>query len=132
MLSFFGWGNDSDPSNNSAVAHTDKELMAIQDAIATRKQMLLDKQQYIAQIQSQNEFLKVVKADYDNYNKQRIDEQQRQIKAMEMLTNYLDSLKQQGALSAENLTDALTEQEKIKAELNALRQKLGNTESHFT
>lgn len=123
MLNFFGWGENADKK----MERTEKELLAIQDAIATRKQMLADKQQYIQQVHTQNEFLKQVKADYDLYNARVEAEKAKQIRAMEMLTGYLDGLKQQGVLSAENLKDALAEQEKIKGELLTLRQKMGAT-----
>jgi chromosome segregation ATPase len=130
MLKFFGLGDaDASGAQASTEARTNKELMAIQEAIATRKQMLADKQQYIRQVESQNQFLKQVKADYDLYNAKMDAEKERQIRAMEMLTGYLDGLKQQGVLSAENLNDALAEQDKIKAELLTLRQKMGGLSS---
>lgn len=103
---------------------TNDEFIALQNAINLRRNMLLDKQQQISQIKEQNHFLGQVKKDYMKYNSYIISDKIRQIEAMKMLTEYLETLKAQGTLSAENMKDALHEQDRIKTELETISSNL--------
>jgi DNA repair exonuclease SbcCD ATPase subunit len=100
------------------------QLVQLEQEIEARKRFLWETQQQLQNIESQNELLGDVKQDYSQYNSYIVNENQRQIEAMTMLTEYLENLKEQGTLSAENLKDAEQEQAKLKKELQNLTTRL--------
>lgn len=113
----------------------DEQFMHIQNMIDAKKRMLLEKQKKIRQISKQNCFLDEVKNDYSKYYIYIQQQKKDQIKALEMLNNYVRDLEKTGKISEQNVNDAKEEQKKILHEMKLIKEsldKLMNDTEHLT
>jgi predicted MPP superfamily phosphohydrolase len=110
--------------NNANLVENDKKLLQIEDLIDAKRQLLLDKQKKIKFISKQNEFLDVVKNDYVKYYTYISQQKQDQMKALELLKNYIHDLTVSGKLSKNNIEDAKVEQNKILHEIKSIKKGL--------
>ena len=99
------------------LASKDKQFMELQQLIELKRKMLLEKQIKYKKIVKQNHFLEEIKNDYSNYSDYIMKQKQEQIKALEILNNYVKDLTISGNLSKQNIKDAKYEQKKIVKEL---------------
>jgi hypothetical protein len=104
----------------------DKQFMDIQAVIEAKRNMLINKQQKLAKIAKQNEFLDTVKKDYLKYYNYITEQKREQIQAMELLNTYIKDLSETGQLTKQNMEDASYEQEKIMKEVNSIKKNLNN------
>ena len=86
--------------------------------------MLLEKQKKIRFIVKQNRFLNEVKNDYVKYYTYIAQQKQDQVKALQLLDNYIHDLTRSGQLSKHNIEDAKIEQRKILKEVNTIQKGL--------
>ena len=111
------------PVNNTLVEKDDK-LLQIEELIEAKRRMLLEKQKNLKNIYKQNQFLAAVKNDYTQYYNYIAQQKQDQIKALELLNEYIQDLSISGQLSKHNIDDAKFEQEKILKEVDEIKNKL--------
>jgi hypothetical protein len=109
---------------NMPLAERDKQLLHIEELIQAKRKMLLDKQKKIRFISKQNRFLDAVKSDYAKYYYYIAQQKQDQIKALELLNNYINDLTVSGKLSKHNIEDAKVEQSKILHEVKSIKNGL--------
>jgi hypothetical protein len=102
----------------------DERFFKIQELIDIKRQMLLDKQKKIKLISKQNCFLDTIKNDYMKYYTFIHQQKQDQIRALELLNNYIKDLTVSGKLSKHNIEDAKIEQKKILKELKSIKKGL--------
>ena len=102
----------------------DERFFKIQELIDIKRQMLLDKQKKIKLISKQNNFLHTIKDDYMKYYNFIYQQKQDQIRALELLNNYIKDLTVSGKLSKHNIEDAKSEQKKILKELKSIKKGL--------
>jgi hypothetical protein len=102
----------------------DERFIQIQELIDAKRNMLLEKQKKLHFITRQNQFLDVIRNDYQKYygyiNQQKRD----QIRALEVLDEYIKDLTISGKLTKHNIEDAKEEQNKILSEVNAIKKSL--------
>jgi len=103
---------------------TDERFFKIQELIDIKRKMLLDKQKKIKLISKQNNFLDAIKNDYMKYYTFIHQQKQHQIRALELLNNYIKDLTVSGKLSKHNIEDAKIEQKKILKELKSIKKGL--------
>ena len=84
----------------------DNEFLQLQLVIEAKRNMLINKQKKIKQIAKQNEFLEQVKDNYLKYNNYIIKQKEDQVKALDLLNNYIKDLTISGQLSKNNIKDA--------------------------
>jgi hypothetical protein len=118
--------NYYDNYNNDYNNRNDQEdeYLQLQYVIEAKRNMLLKKQRKIQRIAKQNAFLEHIKNDYLNYNNYIVKQKQDQIKALQLLNNYLQDLHKSGQLSEHNIQDAKIEQQKIVKELKSIKHGL--------
>jgi predicted MPP superfamily phosphohydrolase len=102
----------------------DEKLLQIEDLIESKRRMLLEKQKKIRFIAKQNRFLDAVKNDYVKYYTYIAQQKQDQIKALQLLDNYIHDLTRSGQLSKHNMEDAKVEQNKILKEVKSIKEGL--------
>jgi hypothetical protein len=112
--------------NKYNVQQQDERFIQIQNLIQAKKQMLFEKQKQLCIISKQNEFLDVVKKDYEKYNDNIYKQKQDQIKALNILDTYIKELTKSGELTKYDLEDAKEEQKKILNELDTIKRNLDN------
>jgi flagellar biosynthesis chaperone FliJ len=106
------------------LAKQDKEFLHIEEVIEAKRRLLLEKQKKLKFITKQNQFLDVIKDDYSKYHHYISKQKQEQIKALELLNNYIDDLTRSGKLTKHNIDDANFEQNKILREIKSIRKGL--------
>jgi hypothetical protein len=110
--------------SNFDIREKDEQFYHLQQLIDAKKKMLLEKQKTLKRISNQNEFLENVKNDYSKYNHYILKQKNGQIRALEMLNEYIQDLSHSGELSEQNIKDSKHEQRKIMKELNQIRNSL--------
>ena len=111
---------------NMPLEKRDERLLHIEELINIKRKMLLDKQKKFRFIEKQNNFLDAVKNDYNKYYNYISQQKQDQIKALELLNNYVHDLSISGELSKHNIEDAKFEQERILNEVKSIKKGLDN------
>lgn len=106
------------------LADRDIYLIHIENEIEIRKKKLLEKQKRLHSISKQNQFLELVKEDYKKYYDIIIEQKHEQLKALELLKNYIHDLSVSGNLSKNNIKDGLYEQKKILHEIKKIKKSL--------
>ena len=99
----------------------DDEFMHIQNLIDTKRNVLLQKQKKLTQISKQNHFLEEVQKDYSRYYNYIVEQKTDQIKALELLNNYIHDLTKSNNLTKHNINDAKEEQKKILREIQTIK-----------
>jgi len=102
----------------------DQNFVELQEVIRLKREFLLNKQKKIKEIKKNNHFLDEIKNDYSKYSHYIMNQKQEQIKALDLLKNYVDDLTTSGDLSDENIKDAKHEQKKISNEINKIKETL--------
>ena len=102
----------------------DEKFMHIQELIDAKRNFLLEKQKKLRFITKQNRFLAEVKNDYSKYYGYLAEQKQNQIKALQLLENYINDLTTSGSLTRHNTEDAKEEQKKILREMKQIKSSL--------
>jgi hypothetical protein len=108
----------------NSLAEKDDQFLNIEELIEAKRRMLLEKQKKFKLIQKQNQFLDIIKDDYSKYYSYISKQKQDQIKALEILNNYISDLTTSGKLTKNNINDAGFEQKKIIKEIRSIRKGL--------
>jgi len=106
------------------IKERDDQFMRLQEVIEAKKQMLIDKQKKLRFITQQNRFLEAVKNDYQNYYSFFEQQKRDQIRALELLDEYIKDLTISGKLTKHNIEDAKAEQYKILREVKSIKKSL--------
>ena len=104
--------------------NTDEKFMHIQELIDSKINFLLEKQKKLIFITKKNRFLAEVKNDYSKYYGYLAEQKQNQIKALQLLENYINDLTTSGSLTRHNIEDAKEEQKKILREMKQIKSSL--------
>lgn len=102
----------------------DEEFMRVQDLIASKRNILIEKQKKLRFISKQNHFLKEVQKDYSKYHDYIVEQKKNQILALQLLENYISDLTKSGNLTKHNIEDAKEEQNKILKEIKSIKNGL--------
>jgi hypothetical protein len=102
----------------------DENFIQIQDLIEAKRNFLLAKQKKLRFISKQNRFLDEVRKDYSKYYGYVAEQKQNQIKALQLLENYIEDLTKSGNLTKHNIEDAKEEQKKILREIKQIKNTL--------
>ena len=108
----------------SPLEKKDNEFMQIQQLIDVKKKFLVEKQKKLRFITKQNCFLEEVKSDYSKYYQYVSKQKEDQIKALELINEYIQNLTISGQLSNQNIKDAKEEQRKILMEMKSIKSSL--------
>lgn len=104
----------------------DNRFMQIQELIDSKRRYLINKQKKLKYISKQNQFLEIVKDDYEKYNNYINQQKQDQINALYTLDKYINDLTKSNELTAYNIKDAEAEQNKILKEIKSIKQRINN------
>lgn len=102
----------------------DKRLKHIENVIEQKRSYLLEKQKKIMYLSKSNNFLNIVKNDYDRYYNYILKQKQDQITALEILNQYIHDLEESGKLSKYNIDDSKYERKKILSEIDSIKNNL--------
>jgi cell division septum initiation protein DivIVA len=106
------------------IRENDQRFIQIQELIDAKRELLINKQKKLCVISKQNQFLEAVKDDYQKYYGYISQQKEEQIKALEILNNYIAKLTKEGTMSNNNIKDATYEQENIMREIKSIKRNL--------
>jgi len=108
------------------IKERDDQFIHLQQVIDAKRQMLMEKQKKLRFITQQNRFLEAIRNDYQKYHG-FIEQQKRdQIRALEVLDEYIKDLTVSGRLTKHNIEDAKAEQFRILQEVKSIKTSLDN------
>jgi len=106
------------------IRENDDRFIQIQELIDTKRDMLINKQKKLRFISKQNRFLDAVKNDYEKFYGYISQQKKDQIRALQLLDEYIKDLTLSGQLTKHNIEDAKEEQSKILKEVNFIKESL--------
>ena len=106
------------------LAKRDQKLLNLESLIENKRAMLLEKQKNLKKSVKENEFLEMVRNDYQRYYNHIIGQKQDQIKAMNLLTDYVNDLIVTGKMTDEDIKKAKYDQIKLVEEMGTIKQSL--------
>ena len=113
------------------IREMDERFMHIQNVIDSKRDYLLDKQKKLRLLSKQNSFLESVKHDYTKYHTYIAQQKRDQMKALQLLDEYIKDLTLSGKLTKHNIEDAKEEQTKILREVDSIKKSLDKLVSDF-
>lgn len=124
------------------IRENDERFTQLQELIDAKRNLLINKQKKLRFISKQNRFLDAVRNDYEKFYGYITQQKRDQIKALEVLDEYIKDLTLSGKLTKHNIEDAKEEQRKILREVNSIKetldsvindtQELSNKKKNFT
>ena len=106
------------------IRENDERFLHLQELIEAKRNMLVDKQKKLRFISKKNRFLDAVKNDYEKFSGYITQQKRDQIRALQVLDEYIKDLSLSGKLTKHNIEDAKEEQSKILRELNSIKESL--------
>lgn len=106
------------------IKEKDEQFMQIQELINAKENLLIEKQKKMRFITKQNRFLEAVRNDYDKYYNYINEQKKDQIRALQLLDEYIKDLTISGKLTKHNIEDAKEEQSKILKEIKSIKNSL--------
>lgn len=106
------------------IRENDERFIQLQELIDAKREMLINKQKKLRFITKQNKFLDAVKNDYEKFYGYISQQKKDQIKALQILDEYIKDLTLSGKLTKHNIEDAKEEQSKILKEVNSIKESL--------
>lgn len=106
------------------LAIRDKTILALQQEIIERRQMLIDKYSELRETSQENEFLEGIVEDYGAYYAYIVKQKQDQINSLEAIYQYLEGIMENMTLTERALKEAKNEQNDILAELTKIKTEL--------
>ena len=102
----------------------DLYLVSIEEQIKNKREMLMKKQKKLQKIAKENEYIELVRNDYQKYYDYIVKQKQDQINAMNYLNQYVDDIIVNGKLTETDLENARLEQEVLMHEMKNIKDDL--------
>lgn len=113
-----------DKSSKISVAERDLKLLQLEEEIKRKKEFLLEKRLELEKNQDLNQFLKVVKKDYNKYYEKEVNQKKRELQAMTILNDYIHFLEDEKHLVNNQLISAKHDKKEIMHEINKIKKEL--------
>jgi hypothetical protein len=106
------------------LADRDNYLTQIENQIQAKRNLLLEKRKTLESTVGQNQFLEGVKNDYQRYHNYIIKQNQEQMRAMNILNQYLGDIMVSGKLTEKDIHNTRKEQSSILKEMDQIKNSL--------
>jgi hypothetical protein len=113
-----------------SLADRDKYLQQIEQQIAAKRKMLIDKRNYLERTLKENAFLEGVKKDYQKYRDYVVKEKEDQLRAMNVLKQYTEDLGVSTKLTEANIKETKKDQKDILREMEKIKMELEEIMGH--
>ena len=111
---------------NDNVAQRDLKLLQLEEEIKKKKDFLLKKRKELEKKEVLNQYLAIVKKDYDNYYEEELEKKKKELNAMSVLNDYISYLENQNHLVNNQLIVAKHDKKHISKEINKIKKELDN------
>jgi hypothetical protein len=106
------------------LADRDNYLTQIENQIQAKRNLLLEKRNTLEKTIQQNQFLEGVKNDYQKYHSYIINQHQEQMRAMDILNQYLNDIIVSGKMTEKDIHNTRDEQNEIIKEMDKIKKNL--------
>ena len=106
------------------LADRDLYVMQMDSQIEAKKKMLLEKKKSLDEESKENEYLDVVKKDYQKYYDYIVKQKENELKMMDTLTNHIDEIIKSTKLSKEEIQKRNKDRNEVLDEIKKLKQGL--------
>lgn len=106
------------------LADRDTYLVQIETQIAAKRTLLLNKKKYLEKTMKQNQFLEGIKNDYQTYHNYIAKQKQEELRAMDILKQYIGDLMVSGKLTDSDIRKTKLEQNEILSEMSKIKKGL--------
>jgi|694.fasta_scaffold42136_4 hypothetical protein len=106
------------------LAERDLKLLQLEEEIKRKKEFLLEKRLELEKNEDLNQFLKVVKKDYNKYYEKEVNQKKRELQAMTILNDYIHFLEDEKHLVNNQLISAKHDKKEIMYEINKIKKEL--------
>jgi hypothetical protein len=111
---------------NNNVAKRDLNLLQLEEEIKKKKEFLLKKRKELEKKEVLNQYLAIVKKEYDNYYEEELEKKKKELNAMSILNDYMIYLENQNNLVNNQLIVAKYDKKHISKEINKIKKELEN------
>jgi hypothetical protein len=111
---------------NDNVAKRDLKLLQLEEEIKKKKDFILKKRKELEKKEVLNQYLAIVKKDYDNYYEEELEKKKKELNAMSILNDYMTYLENQNHLVNNQLIVAKYDKKHISKEINKIKKELNN------
>ena len=102
----------------------DNAIVKIEKQIEAKKKMLYSRQLSLNNSVQDNAYLEGIKRDYAKYNAYIVKQKNEQIKAMELLKQYIEDIKLSGKLTEEAIVETKREHQGIVNEIDKIKKSM--------
>jgi hypothetical protein len=106
------------------LAERDNYLKQIENQIQAKRNLLLEKRRTLENSIAQNKFLEGVRNDYQKYHNYIVKQNQDQMRAMDILNQYLGDIVVSGKLTEKDIHNTKREQKNILREMDQIKRNL--------
>jgi len=106
------------------LALRDQHIFQLKAELENRKRILCVKRQQLKSNMRENDLLREVAKDYDNYNKDIIDQKEKQIVFLKRLNDYIENISVDLKLTDNKLKESKHEQREIMKEISFLKSEI--------
>ena len=106
------------------LALRDQKIFQLKAELENRKRVLCAKRQQLKGNMRENNLLKEVAKDYDTYNKNIIDQKEKQIIFLKRLNDYIEDISVDLKLTDNKLKESKQEQREIMKEISFLKSEM--------
>jgi hypothetical protein len=111
---------------NDNVAKRDLKLLQLEEEIKKKKDFILKKRKELEKKEVLNQYLAIVKKDYDYYYEEQLENKKKELNAMSILNDYMIYLENQNHLVNNQLIVAKYDKKHISKEINKIKKELDN------
>lgn len=108
------------------LALRDQKIFQLKAELENRKRILCAKRQQLKSNMRENDLLREVAKDYDNYNKHIIDQKEQQIVFLKRLNDYIENISVDLKLTDNKLKESKQEQREIMKEISFLKSEIND------
>jgi hypothetical protein len=108
------------------ISQRDLKLLQLDEEIKKKKDFLFKKRKELEKKENLNQYLAIVKKDYDNYYEEEVEKKKKELNAMSVLNDYIIYLENQNHLVNNQLIIAKYDKKHITKEINKIKKELHN------
>jgi hypothetical protein len=111
---------------NHKLADRDLKLLQLDEEIKKKKQFLFKKRVELEEKKGLNQYLEIVKDDYNKYYEVEVNKKKHELKAMTILNDYISYLEDADHLINSQMLTAKHDKKEILHEINKIKKELDN------
>jgi len=115
---------EKEPQQNLTLAERDEYMIQLEKEIETKRNFLINKRKELEKMSKKNKFLENVRQDYDKYNQYIVKEKEGQLRAMNILKQYINDIIVSGKLTDDDLEESKKEEIHILREIHSIKKNL--------